>query len=208
MSQLIACKNDHGIVLAADSKMIGFQPDGAMVELKVEALVPLSRHAAILAGGTVEAADMCKALKTFIHDEGLDDIQDIYSAALPFLGGEYERFMRKKCEQLPLDPLHNIFFILAGHSAKDAENPFQLYLLWTKKKLPQLDGDQINLAYAVPRRMGLEYSLNQLCKENAPLEQVFRKAREGMEKLGEKVEEVGAPFSYVTISREGLQKVG
>ena len=46
--------------------------------------------------------------------------------------------------------------------------PHRLYLIWTKKKLPQLDGDEITSAFAVPRLIRLGCKLNQLCKENAP----------------------------------------
>jgi len=126
---------------------------------------------------------------------------------LPFLASEYEMFMRKECETVPLDPLHHVHFILAGCSAKDAENPYHLYLLWTKKKLPKLDGDEISLAYSVPRRMGLEYKLNQLSKENAPIAEILSTIRKTMEQLGEKEEEVGPPYDYAIITNEGFKKV-
>jgi hypothetical protein len=126
---------------------------------------------------------------------------------LPFLGSEYERFMRKECEMVPLDPLHHVHFILAGRSSKDAQDPYHLYLLWTKKKLPQLDGDEIGLAYSVPRRMGLEYRLNQLCKDNAALEEVLSVIRDTMEQLGQREDEVGPPYNYAIITKEGFKNM-
>jgi hypothetical protein len=80
MSQLIACQNAHGIVLATDGKAIDFDPSGKMIELKVDRLVQIGKHVAILTGGAADGVAMCHALKSFLNEEKLDDIQDVYGA--------------------------------------------------------------------------------------------------------------------------------
>jgi 20S proteasome alpha/beta subunit len=207
MSQLIACRSPQGIVLAADSLAVDFDTKGALIEVKTARLVPLTGNVAILAGGAADGTGMCQALKRFIAEEGLSDVQDIYRTALPFLASEYEQFMRKKCQAIPVDPLHHVHFILAGVSSPDAAQPYRMYLMWTKKSLPQLDGDEIGLAYSIPRRMGLEYTLGQLCREDKPLDEILRTVRKHLDALGENQEEVGAPFTYGLITREGLRQV-
>ena len=147
---------------------------------------------------------MGMALQDFIWEEKMADVQDIYGASLAFLSTEYERFMRKKCELLPIDPIHQVSFVLAGRTEKDREMPFRLYFLWTKKKLPRLDGDEISYAFSVPRRMGLEFQLNKMGKENAPLKDILKKMKEAMEQLKERGE-VNGPFSFGTITEEGVQ---
>lgn len=204
MSQLIVCQNNNGIVLAADSAAVDFKITGEMVEMKVDRLIKLGPNAAILAGGAPDGVHMCESLRNFISEERLTDIQDIYAAALPFLASEYERFMRKTCEVLPVDPMHHIYFVLAGLTEKDSARPFRIYMLWAKKKLPQLDGDEIACAYSAPRRMSLEYRLNQMCKENAALNSLLEFMKETLEKLGSE-EEVGPPYHYAFISREGFK---
>jgi hypothetical protein len=42
MSQLVSCKNENGIVLAADSKAIEFDLSGEMKALTVERMIQLS----------------------------------------------------------------------------------------------------------------------------------------------------------------------
>jgi hypothetical protein len=207
MSQLVACRNAHGIVLATDSLALDLDAKGTLVPVKTERFLPLGDHGAILTGGAPEGTGMCRALKRFIAEEALRNVEDIYRAALPFLASEYELFMRKKCQVLPLDPLHHVHFILAGVSPEDSAQPYRMYLLWTKKSLPQLDGDEIGLAYTVPRRMGLEYPLGRLCKENKPIEEILPVVRKDMEKLGQEQEEVGPPFTYAVITREGVRVV-
>ena len=150
---------------------------------------------------------MGNALRLFIQGERIDDVQDLYGAALAFLSTEYEKFMRKKCELLPIDPIHQVSFILAGKTGKDSAMPFRLYFLWTKKKLPQLDGDEISHAFSLPRRMGLEFQLNKLCREKGFLERDFGKGP-GRESKGLKEKgEVGPSMSYATITGEGYQSI-
>jgi len=197
----------NGIVLAADSKALAFAPPEKVTEVEVTRLLQIGKQTAILTGGAVEGYQICQKLKSFLDSEELTDIEEIYSAALPYLASEYEMFMRKECDVVPLDPLHHVHFILAGYSPRNTENPFKLYLLWTKKKLPQLDGDEIGLAYAVPRRMGLEYRLNQLCKDNDSLDKILSVVRGTMEQLGRNEEEVGPPYNYATITKEGFKKI-
>jgi 20S proteasome alpha/beta subunit len=166
MSQIVACRTDTGIILAADSKALDVNPKNEIVELKVNRVLQLTSNTAIVTGGATEGENMGRALRDFISEEKLTDIDEVYKAALPFLGSEYEKFMRKKCAFWPIDPIHQVYFILGGYSRKSDQKPFQLYLLWTKMKLPQLDGDEISSTYSVPRLIRLEYRLNQLSKES------------------------------------------
>ena len=114
MSQIIAAQNGYGIVLAAENRGIQLDDQGREISLQVNRLLPLTAHSALLVAGAPEGAEMGAALRLFLRDEGLDDAAELYGAALAFLSTEYERFMRKKCELLPVDPIHQVSFILAG----------------------------------------------------------------------------------------------
>ncbi len=206
MSQIIVAQNSNGIVLAAENRAIQLDAGGQEISLQVNRLLPLTSHSALLTAGAAEGVEMGNALKQFVQGEGLKDVQDLYGAALAFLSTEYERFMRKKCELLPIDPIHQVSFILAGKTEKDPAMPFRLYFLWTKKKLPRIDGDEIAFAFSLPRRMGLEFQLNKICKEKGSLEEIFEKVKEGMRRLTER-EEVRPPIAYAIITPEGYQSI-
>jgi hypothetical protein len=206
MSQIIAAQNVHGIILAAENRALQLDEEGKEITLQVNRLIPLTSHCALLTAGAAEGTEMGIALRQFIQGEGLNDVQDLYGAATAFLSTEYERFMRKKCELLPVDPIYQISFVLAGRTERDQAMPFRLYFLWTKKKLPRLDGDEISYAFSLPRRMGLEFQLNKMCKENASLKEIFKKVVEGMERLKAQGE-VGSSFSFATITQEGYQSL-
>jgi hypothetical protein len=206
MSQIVVAQNIHGIVLAAENSATQLNEEGKEIPLKINRLLPLTPHCALLTAGAPEGAEMGNALKSFVQGEKLNDVQDLYGAALAFLSTEYERFMRKKCELLPIDPIHQVSFILAGRTEKDQAMPYRLYFLWTKKKLPHLDGDEISNAFSLPRRMGLEFQLNKMCKEKAPLKEIVKKVAEGLERLKSQGE-VSSSFSFGMITQEGYQSL-
>ncbi len=204
MSQIVVAQNVHGIILAAENSAIQLNEEGKEVSLKINRLLPLTSHCALMTAGAPEGTEMGNALKSFVQGEKLNDVQELYGAALAFLSTEYERFMRKKCELLPIDPIHQVSFILAGRTEKDQTMPYRLYFLWTKKKLPRLDGDEISYAFSFPRRMGLEFQLNKMCKEKAPLNEIVKKVVEGLERLKSQGE-VSPSFSFGMITQEGYQ---
>lgn len=207
MSQLIACKTSNGIVLGADSKAVDVDANGNLIQLKVERLHQLSQHTAILNGGAAAGEAMCQALKHFISEENLSYVDEIHQAALPFMAGEYEQIMRKHCESQPIDPVHQVCFILAGYRSTDDPNPFQLYLLWTKRKLPLLDSDEIGAAFTVPRIIKLEHRLHRLSTQNAELDEVMSQVRRGLEGQVDINEEVSAPLHFAAINRDGFKRL-
>ena len=202
----MVARNVDGIVMACENRAIQLDEKGYEIPFQIDRLLPLTPHCALLISGSAEGRDMGGALKNFVAEEKLDDVQDIYGATLAFLSTEFERFMRKKCELLPVDPIHQVSFVLAGRTERDQVMPFRLYFLWTKKKLPQIDADEISNAFSLPRRMSLEFRLNKMCKENAPLKEILKTMTEGMEHLKNKGE-VSGPFSFGMITREGYQSL-
>jgi hypothetical protein len=206
MPQIIVAKNIHGIVLVAENRAIELDEEGEEISFQMKRLIPLGSHGALLTAGATEGAGMGNALKQFVQEEGLKDVADVYGAALPFLSTEYERFMKEKHELLPIDSIHQVSFILAGWTERDEGMPYRLYFLWTKKKLPQLDGDEISYSFSLPRRMGLEFQLNKMCKENASPKEILRKAIEGMKHLNDRGE-IGSSFSFALINPTGYHSL-
>jgi len=207
MSQLIACKTPQGIVLGADSKAVDVDANGNLIEMKVDRLHQLSQYTAIMNGGAAAGEAMCQALKGFVSEENLSNIEEIHQAALAFMATEYDRFMRKSCEVQPIDPVHQVNFILAGYNAKDQQNPFQLYLLWTKRKLPLLDSDEIGTAFSVPRIIKVEHRLHALATRNAGLDEVMSETRRSLEQQAQINAEVSEPLHFAVISADGFKRV-
>lgn len=207
MSQIIAGQTKEGIVLAVDAKAVDVDMQGNIVHTTVDRLYPLGPRAAVAAGGAPEGAEMARLLSRFIAEEKLEEIEDIYPAALSFLSSQFNDFARKICRVVPVDPVHQIHFILAGVSLQDQENPYKLYLVWTKKKQPQLDGEEIRYAFTVPRRMALEYRLSQMAQRGATVDEMLQELRAAMESLTWYKEEVGPPYRFAVLGKEGFREV-
>lgn len=75
MSQLVACKNEKGIILATDSKALEFDASGQMMHHTVQRLIQLTPYTAVLAGGAALPFPMpssqWKDFKKFIKSSGI-----------------------------------------------------------------------------------------------------------------------------------------
>ena len=80
MSQIIVAQNIYGIVLAVENRIVQLDEKGEEISLKVDRLIPIATHCGLLVTGAVEGTDMGRALKDFIWEEKMTDVQDIYGA--------------------------------------------------------------------------------------------------------------------------------
>ena len=206
MAQLIACAGAEGILLASDSRTEFFEASGEQHFIAVERLIPVGTHAVVGSAGAVEGHDLARDFASFAKDEGLTDIDALWEAAMPFFTGRYDEVMRKLCEKLPVDPLHNMYLILAGYSTKTPD-PTRLYVIWNRPKPHKIEYNQVTNIFTLPRRMGLEFKLSQLLQHQAPLAEIVGVAKAAMEKLAGQDEYIGPPYRYFTITAQGVQKV-
>lgn len=204
MSQIIACRSRNGIVLGADAHAVDIDGQGHLQATHIQRLYALNPAAVLMVGGGAESAAMAAALQSFLKNESCETIETVYAAALPFLASEYEGYMERHCDRLPIDPMHHIYFILAGHSTRNSENPYQAYLIWTKRHLPLMDGDTIMSAYAVPRLIQVEVQLNRMCRENRRLDEIQTVIQNQIHR-GAQMENRRINASYAWVTADGVR---
>ena len=202
MGQLIACAASDGVVVATDSRAVMFEPYGEERFITLDRVVPVTSQAVLASAGAIEAHDLCKDFASFAKDEGLTDMEALIEAAIPFFTSRYDEILRKMCEKCPPDPIINMYLVLAGYSG----NAGHLFVIWDRPKPPKIEYNRVTEVFTLPRRMGLEFKLNQLIKEKAPLAKLAEAAKAGMEKLAGQDDSIGAPFHYVTITKAGISK--
>lgn len=207
MGQLIACATVNGIVVASDSRDEFFEPDGTVRFLTQEHIIPLTSHTVLASAGAWEARDICQEFASFVKSEGITDIDALIEAAIPFFTGKYDEILRKLCTISPPDPIVNLYLLLAGYSPKTPDNPYKIFIIWDRPKPPKIEYTQVTHIFTLPRRMGLEYTLNSLVAQIAPLATVVAAAKAGMEKLAAQDDRLGPPFQYLTVTDQGVQKV-
>jgi hypothetical protein len=207
MGQLIAVATVNGIVVASDSRDEFFEPDGTVRFLSQEHIIPLTSHTLLASAGAWEARNICQEFAGFVKTEGITDIDALIEAAIPFFTGKYDEILRKICTISPPDPIVNLYLLLAGYSPKTPDNPYKIFVIWDRPKPPKIEYTQVTHIFTLPRRMGLEYTLNSLVAQIAPLATVVAAAKAGMEKLAARDERLGPPFQYLTVTDQGVQKV-
>ncbi len=207
MGQLIACAAAEGVLVASDSRAVFFEPFGEERAITIERVIPVTSHAVLASAGNWEAADICKDFADFVKSEGLVEMAELIKAAIPFFTGRYDEIMRKMCEKVPPDPIVNMYLVLAGYSKATPDHPGHLFVIWDRPQPPKIEYNRVTDIFTLPRRMGLEFKLNELVKKKAPLAQVVDAAKAGMEKLAAQDDSIGAPYRYVTITAQGITEV-
>jgi 20S proteasome alpha/beta subunit len=204
MSQLIACATPEGVMLASDSRAETFETSGEEKFVQVERFIPLTSHAVLASAGALEAQDLAREFADFVKDEQLKDIDAIIQAAVPFFTGKVDEFLRKACEKLPLNPVINMYMLLAGYSPQKPDQPGRLFIIWDRVQPPKIESTEATHIFTLPRRMGLEYKLNQLVASRAPLADMIDLAKSAMAKLASQDQYVGPPFRYLTVTQTGI----
>lgn len=208
MAQLIACATPKGIVAASDSRSEFFEPDGKIRSITQERLMPLTSHTVLASAGAWESQDICREFATFVKSEGITDLDAMIEAAMPFFTGKYDEIMRKVCTIFPPDPIVNFYLLLAGYSPKTPDNPYRMFVIWDRPQKPKIESNRVTHIFTLPRRMGLEFTLNSLVVQAAPLDKVLATIKEGFAKLAAKDDSIGPPYHYLTVTDRGVEKVG
>jgi len=206
MGQLIACATPEGILLASDSRNEFFGPGGEEKFITLDRLIPVGSHAVLASAGAVEGHDLCRDFAAFAKDEGLKDIDALMDAALPFFTGRYDEVMRKMCEKLPVDPLHNMYLVLAGYAANQPDHPARLFIIWNRPQPPKIEFNRVTNIFTLPRRLGLEYKLSQMVAKKAHLAEITGVAKAAMDKLAGQDEYIGPPYHFLTVTAAGVQE--
>ncbi|MGA7577966.1 MAG: hypothetical protein ACLQUW_01515 [Desulfobaccales bacterium] len=202
MGQLIAVAAPDGVLVAADSRAVVFEPDGEEHFITLDRIVAVTPQALLASAGAIEAHDLCKDFAAFAREEGLADLNALIEAAIPFFSGRYDEVLRRLCEKAPPDPIVNLYLVLAGYSATGGE----LCVIWDRAQPPKIEYNRVTKVFTLPRRLGLEFTLNRLLKEKAPISGLVAAARAGMEKLAAQDEYLGSPYRYVTITGAGISE--
>jgi hypothetical protein len=205
VTQALAAFDDHGLVLATDSRATRFIEDGQAEFFAVDKLFPLGKWAAILSGGAGVSVPLTLALRHSIGQRrGLDDLEDMVEFALEFLGRGYTQYLRQHGPES--EGFRRLYFIMAGFSNHYAPPGYKLYLLGSEENEPLKVIPVTNLV-VMPRNLGMEMRLFKALTVHAPLTELLSLSKDFLEKQAATKEEVGPPYAYATITPTGYQPV-
>ncbi len=206
MTQALAAFNEHGLVLATDSRATRFDAAGQPEFFQVEKLFPLDTCCAVLSGGAGVSVPLTLAFRRDMARRlGMLDVEDMAAFAQSFLSRGYERHLRSHGPEP--EGFRRIYFILAGYSPDLPPPGFQLFLLGSEENELPLRLIPTGNLVVMPRNLGMEMRLVKALSQGADLPELLQMSREFLEKLAAAKEEVGPPFYFATITKEGYRRV-
>ncbi len=206
MTQALAGMNEHGIVLATDSRATRFDDAGQPEIFNVNKLFALDRRTAILSGGAGVSVPLSLALRQQIaRHPGTLSFEELVEFALPFLSRGYEGHLEN--HGLEAAGFRRIYFILAGYIPNAPPPLFKLVLLGSEENELPLKRIQIGNVVVMPRNLGMEMRLFKALNQGADLEDVLHLSRDFLHNMAAVKEEVGPPFHFAIITSRGYQPV-
>jgi hypothetical protein len=203
VTQALAAFDEHGLVLATDSRATRFSDSGQAQFFSVEKLLPLGRFAAVLSGGAGVSVPLTLALRHEIGQRrGLEDLEHMVEFALEFLTRAYNRYLHQHGPEP--EGFRRLYFIMAGYSPHYPPPGYRLYLLGSEENEP-LSIIPVTNQVVMPRNLGMEMRLFKALSANAALAELLALCQEFLEKQAALKEEVGPPYYYATITPTGYQ---
>jgi hypothetical protein len=206
MTQALAGFNEHGIVLATDSRATRFDAGGQPEVFNVNKLFALNQRCGILSGGAGVSVSLSFALRRQIaRHPGPLELEELVDFANSFLSQGYERHLETHGPEA--EGFRRIYFILAGYVPGSPPPHFQMVLLGSEENELPLRRIKIGNAVVMPRSLGMEMRLVKALNQGADLEEVLHLSQEFLEKMAAAKEEVGPPFHFATITARGYQSI-
>jgi hypothetical protein len=206
MTQALAGFNEHGIVLATDSRATRFDAGGQPEVFNVNKLFALNQRCGILSGGAGVSVSLSFALRRQIaRHPGPLELEEMVEFAIPFLSQGYERYLETHGPEA--EGFRRIYFILAGYVPDSPPPPYKMVLLGSEENELPLRRIQIGNLVVMPRSLGMEMRLFKALNQGADLEEVLHLSQDFLEKMTAIKEEVGPPFHFATITSRGYQSI-
>ncbi len=206
MTQTLVGFNQHGLVMASDSRATRFTPSGAKEYFAVEKLFPLGRYCGIVSGGSGVSIPLTHLLRQEVQRRSLLGVEDILECAVPFLSEQYGAFLETHGPE-EHEELRRLNFILAGYSLEDEDSQYQIYLVESENNALPFKVTPAQPLLVMPRNLSMEMRLFKALSAGTPLNELVEMCLTFLEKMAAVQEEIGPPFICATITRAGFQRL-
>ena len=218
MTQVIACSTPEGILLATDSLATWFDQTGAMRHFNLKKILRLGSHTAMVSAGIGIGAEIGSAFQKFLLERRVEGIEEVLRFAPPFFTDRYVTFLRERGRNLDLSkpsddgesdelsPWAGVYFILAGYSFKDRQQPYHLRLLGNEENGDSITPYSTSPILLIPRSLSMEKRLEAQCLAGSSIGQLLSLCKSFLKRRS--VEgEVGPPFYFATITQAGFKEI-
>jgi hypothetical protein len=206
MTQTLVGYNQHGIIMASDSRATRFEAQGRQEFFSVEKLFPLGRYAGVVSGGSGVSIPLTHLLLREVQHRSLLAVEDILECAVPFLSEQYGRYLAQHGPEKE-EEFRRLNFIIAGYSLEDPENQYRIYLVESEQNALPFKVTPVQPLLVMPRNLSMERRFYQALTTGADLDELARMCLEFLEKISNIQDEIGPPFYFAAITRAGYRTI-
>jgi hypothetical protein len=204
MTQTLVGFNQHGIIMASDSRATRFDAQGRKEYFSVEKLFPLGRYAGVVSGGSGVSIPLTHGLRREVLRRGLLAVEDILEFAVPFLSDRYGDYLTVHGPEKE-EELRRLNFIIAGYSLEDPDHQFQIYLVESENNALPFKVTPVKPLLVMPRNLSMEMRLVKALAAGVALDELTQMCQAFLEKVSGLQAEIGPPFYYATFTRAGYR---
>jgi hypothetical protein len=206
MTQTLVGFNQHGIIMASDSRATRFNAQGQKEYFSVEKLFALGRYAGIVSGGSGVSIPLTHGLRREVLRRGLLAVEDILGFAVPFLSERYGDYLVVHGPEKE-EELRRLNFIITGYSLEDPDQQYQIYLVESENNALPFKVTPVNPLLVMPRNLSMEMRLFKALSAGETLDELTWRCQEFLERVSGLQQEIGPPFYFATITRAGYRSV-
>ena len=162
MTQVLFYRSPAGIAIAVDSRAVSYPTQAEIQYQTIQKIFVLTRHVVLVTAGAGYGVLLSGKFQAHVARHPWWDFQEIKRHALPFLRAEIDHLQKTAAQPLSHADFERVYFVLAGFVPQQAADPFQMELLGSEHDSDLLHTIQTGPVLAVPRRVGMEYQLNNL----------------------------------------------
>ena len=203
MSQLVACAWEHGVVLAADRRVVLEREDGARVH-SLRKLYPLGGRAALATSGAAVGIGLSRAVSRALRRRLVPALDELEAYVLSVFQREYDAFVRQGARWFASHPeAHRRSYVLIGGRSEAGGFRFSFYA--SEEHGQPYQRLRTHSALTAPRRLGLETRLARAAAQGAGADDVAGMVVEGLRRVAAKDSAVAGPFDVAVFSRSGAR---
>ena len=203
MSQLVACRSERGLVLAADRRVV-VEAGGESRIHSVQKVFALGPTAAVATSGAAVGVAVSRTLARLFRKRAALPFTELEDYVLNVFQKTYDEFVEQGARWFEAHPgAHQLSYILLGGRESPGTFAFRFHASEAHGKpyLPLPTGAVLS----APRRLGLEGRLARALAAGAGLDELRRVTVEGLRLIAAKEESVAPPFDVAVIDDHGAR---
>jgi hypothetical protein len=205
MTQIILYQTPDGIVVATDSRAVRFTEQGDPHYFTVQKLLRLSPTTLLATAGAGYGLLLCQQFQQRVQQMRLHPAEDVLELAIPFFQEQVKR-ARSHLPAAALDAeLTRLYVILAGYCPDRSESPLRFIVLASEHATDPLHPLTTGHFVCIPRRLNIEYRLNQLAVDEISCEAVEELCARFLTQLARNTAEVAPPFNFARVAADGIR---